>query len=203
VDVVTDMSTIRELIGEPTKASAANNRDRLDKYDRLFLSKSPFLCLGTAGADGEAEVSSRGDPPGFVRVLDDRTLFIPERPGNRRADTLGNLLRNPHIALMAFVPGMDETLRIRGRARILTDSELLAGSAVKGKIPKLGILIVVDRVTFHCGKAVKRSSLWGEEYKIERSEFPSLAQILYDQKWGGDIDTIQQGIDESYRTRLY
>lgn len=197
------MSIIRELIGEPSKASAANNRDRLDKYDRLFLSKSPFLCLGTAGEDGEAEVSSRGDPPGFVRVLDDRTLFIPERPGNRRADTLGNLLRNPYIALMAFIPGMEETLRIRGSGRVVTDPELLAGSAINGKVPKLGIVIEVHRVTFHCGKAIKRSNLWGEEYRIERSEFPSLAQILYDQRWGGDIDTIQEGIDESYQTRMY
>nr|WP_238351517.1 MSMEG_1061 family FMN-dependent PPOX-type flavoprotein [Kribbella shirazensis] len=197
------MSAIRALIGEPSKASAANNRNRLDKYDRLFLAKSPFLCLGTAGPDGEAEVSSRGDPPGFVRVLDDRTLFIPERPGNRRADTLGNLLRNPGIALMAFVPGMDETLRIRGRGRIVTDPDLLVGSAINGKRPKLGIVIEVARVTFHCGKAIKRSSLWSDAHKIDRSEFPSLAQILYDQRWGGDVDAIQREIDESYRTRMY
>jgi PPOX class probable FMN-dependent enzyme len=203
MSTVPDLRALRDRIGEPREASLTKDRDRLDKYDRLFLSKSPFLSLGTTAADGHVDVSIRGDPPGFVRVLDDRTILIPERPGNRRADTMGNLMKNPAIGIVSFVPGVEETLRICGRGLVVDDSELLAPSAVRNRPPKVGIQVEIDRVFFHCGKALKRSDLWGGGYQIERSEFPSLAQILHDQKWGGDVDSIQAEIDESYQNRMY
>jgi uncharacterized protein len=199
---LTDIQSIRELIGEPTEKILKGERDRLDKYDRLFLSMSPFLCLGTS-SDSGADVSVRGDPPGFVKVIDNRTILIPERPGNRRADSMKNLVENPLIGIVSFIPGVAETLRICGRGSVVTDPELLAGTEVQGKAPRVGIKVEIDRVFFHCGKAIIRSDLWGDRYKIDRSEFPSLAQILHDQRWGGDTEDIQAEIDESYQKRLY
>jgi uncharacterized protein len=199
---INDMQSLRAIVGEPKKASVEKDRSRLDKYDRRFLSLSPFLCLGTSGAGG-VEVSVRGDQPGFVRVMDDVTIFIPERPGNRRADTMGNLLSDPRMGLIFFVPGVDETLRMTGRARIVDDPELLAGTEVNGRPAKLGLLVHVERVFFHCGKAVIRSDLWGGKFEIDRSEFPPLAQILRDQRWGGELADIQAEIDDSYQNRLY
>lgn len=202
MSTIRDLETLRELIGEPSEATLKKERHRLDKYDRLFLSMSPFLCLAT-NSDGHTDVSIRGDPPGFVKVIDDRTVFIPERPGNRRADTLGNLIACSQIATISFVPGVEETLRMSGRGSIVDDAELLAGTEVHGRPARLGIKMEVDRVCFHCGKALLRSDLWGGKYQIERSEFPPLAQILRDQQWGGDVETIQAQIDDSYQNRLY
>lgn len=203
MSTVSDLSTLRNLIGEPRNAGLARHRDRLDKYDRLFLSKATFLTLATVQPDGQVEVSIRGDPPGFVEVLDDRTILIPERPGNRRAETMGNLMTNPAVALVFLLPGVDETLRMHGRGAVVDDPELLTPTAIDGKVPKVGLRIEVERVFFHCGKALKRSDLWGDRYQIERSEFPRLAQILHDQKWGGDVESIQKEIDESYQNRMY
>jgi uncharacterized protein len=200
---ITDLTELRGLIGEPGAATMAKERPSLDQYDRLFLSKSPFLCLGSCGADGRVDVTVRGDPPGFVRVLDDRTLFIPERPGNRRADSMGNIMSTSRVGIVAFIPGVDEVLRIVGTATVTDDSELLAGSAIRERLPKVGIVIHVDRVYFHCGKALKRSGLWEGRYQIERSEFPPLAEILHAQKWGGAVESIQAEIDESYTNRMY
>jgi PPOX class probable FMN-dependent enzyme len=203
MSAVPDLRALRHLIGEPKQSTMTKDRNQLDKYDRLFLAKSTFLSLGTTSVDGHVDVSLRGDPPGFVKVVDDRTFFIPERPGNRRADTMGNLMKNPALGIVAFVPGVDETLRICGRGVVVDDSDLLTATAVRGRLPKVGIRVEVDRVFFHCGKAIRRSDLWGGRYQIERSEFPSLAQILRDQEWGGDIESIQKEIDESYQNRMY
>ena len=199
---IIDMQALRNRVGEPRAASVTKDRDRLDKYDRLFLSMSPFLCLGTY-ANGHADVSVRGDPPGFVKIIDDRTILVPERPGNRRADTMGNLLVNPQIGIVSFVPGVEETLRMSGHGSVVDDDELLAGTEVQGRLARIGIKVDIERVFFHCGKAIIRSDLWGGRYQIDRSEFPPLAQILRDQKWGGDKETIQKEIDESYKNRLY
>jgi PPOX class probable FMN-dependent enzyme len=202
LSTIHDLQALHEIIGEPSRGSKQKDRHYLDKYDRLFLSMSPFVALATGG-DGEIDVSVRGDPPGFVKVIDDRTVFIPERPGNRRADSLGNLMKNSRIAVMAFVPGVDETLRFRGRGSVVTDPELLAGTEVRGRLALVGTKIEITRVFFHCGKALMRSDLWGGRYKIERSEFPSLAQILHDQNWEGTLDTIQERVDESYTNEMY
>jgi uncharacterized protein len=200
---ITDVQTLRDVVGEPRNESCTKGYDFLDVHAKRFLALCPFLCLGTTSRDGKADVSPRGDPPGFVKVIDDRTILIPERPGNRRADTMQNLLENPPVGIVAFLPGVDETLRMNGRGSVTNDPELLAGTEVRGKAAKYGIVVDLEEVFFHCGKAIIRSDLWGGKFKIERSEFPRLAEILRDQKWGDDIDQIQNDIDESYRNRLY
>jgi PPOX class probable FMN-dependent enzyme len=199
---ITTVERLRELLGEPRAANLEIERDRLDRYGKQFLSLSPFLCIGTGG-EGNIDVSVRGDPPGFVRIVNDRTLLIPERPGNRRAETMRNLLRSPQVGIVSFVPGVEETLRICGRGSVVDDPELLAGTEVRGRAAIIAIKVEIDRVFFHCGKAIIRSDLWGGRYQIDRAEFPPLAQILRDQRWGRDIDAIQAEIDDSYQNRLY
>ena len=152
--------------------------DRLNLLTRQFIERSPFVCVATASPDGGLDVSPRGDPPGFVRVLDERTLLLPDRPGNRIADTLTNLLSDPRIALLFLIPGVGDTFRVSGEAKIVDDPQLLAPSAVNGNVPTLGILITVHEAYTQCAKALIRSDLWNPEHHIERSELPSSGQIL-------------------------
>ena len=138
-------SELRECYPQPLERSLRKSLTTLDAHMRHFISLSPFLCLGTSGADG-ADVTPRGDPPGFVRILDERTLLLPERPGNRLADSLRNVLGNPRVGLLFIVPGVSDTLRVNGRAKIVTDPELLEPCAVEGKTPKLGLLVMPGTV---------------------------------------------------------
>jgi PPOX class probable FMN-dependent enzyme len=177
--------------------------DRFDRHARAFIELSPFLVLGTADADGKQDVSPRGDPPGFVRVLDDRTLAIPDRPGNRRVDSLGNVLANPEVGLLFFVPGVNETLRVNGRARVSTEPDLMDRLAVAGRPALSALVIEVREVFFHCGKALIRSRLWDDGARIERARFPSLGRILADQVAGVEARQAEREVEESYRTRLY
>ena len=133
----------------------------LDHHCRAFISRSPFLLVGTANGTGVCDVSPKGDPAGFVQVLDDNTLVIPDRPGNRRADTLVNILENPQVGLLFLIPGVEDTLRVNGRAHIVQDEELLERTAVKGRKPLLVIVVDVQEAFLHCAKAFKRSLLWG------------------------------------------
>src|ERR1700739_1641861 len=149
----------------------------LDKYCRRIISLSPFCIVATQGPNG-ADVSPRGDPAGFVRVLDDRTLLVPDRVGNNRLDSLTNLLVNPRIGMLFLVPGMNETLRINGTARITDDARLLAPSAVNDRAPKVGIVVTVEEALLHCAKAFVRSALWDASRHIDRSILPSYAQML-------------------------
>ncbi len=151
--------------------------DRLNELTRQFIERSPFVCVATARPDGGLDVSPRGDPAGFVRILDHHTLLLPDRPGNRIADTLTNLLADERIALLFLIPGVGDTFRVNGRARIVDDIELLRPSAVEGKVPKLGILISIDEAYTQCSKALIRSDLWNPERHIARSELPSNGQI--------------------------
>lgn len=177
---ITDEAAVRELIGgEPSDIVRRKISDRLNDLTRQFVARSPFLCLATSAPDGTCDVSPRGDPPGFVRVLDERRLLIPERPGNRLADSLRNILENPHVGLLFVVPGIGDTLRVNGRATIVDDPELLAGSAVEGKTPKLGVLVEVDQVFTHCSKAFLRAQLWDPRRHVDRSELPSSGEILH------------------------
>lgn len=195
---------LRDALGEPKKQVLDKVRPALDKHARHFISLSPFLCLGTADADGNQDVSPRGDPPGFVKVIDDNTIVIPERPGNRRADTMLNIIANPRVGILFLLPGVEENLRINGRARVTRDPSLLSGMEVRGKAPALGILVEIEDVYFHCAKAIMRSKLWDPETPIERSEFPTLAQISRDQQDpGGDLKPHEKRIAESYETTLY
>ena len=176
---------------------------RLDQHCRAFIELSPFLVLASADAEGNLDASPRGDPPGFVRIIDDVTLLIPDRPGNNRVDTFGNILSSPHVGMIFLVPGIDETLRVNGTARTLTDQDALAGSEVQGRVPKTGIVVHIDEVFFHCGKAIKRAKLWDPASRVERSTFPSLGRIISEQVAGWSAEDADQRIETSYRERMY
>jgi PPOX class probable FMN-dependent enzyme len=171
-------SELRAIIGSPTELVAGKIADRLNELTRQFIDRSPFVCIATARPDGGLDVSPRGDPVGFVRILDDRTLLLPERPGNRLADTLTNLLADPRIALLFLIPGVGDSFRVNGRAVVVQDEELLAGSAVDGKVPQLGILVSVEEAYTQCSKALIRSDLWNPERHVDRGELPSPGEIL-------------------------
>jgi PPOX class probable FMN-dependent enzyme len=169
---------LREIIGEPTDLVRAKLGDRLNELTRQFIERSPFVCVATARPDGGVDVSPRGDPPGFVRVLDDVTLLLPERPGNRLADTLTNLVADPRIALLFMVPGVGDTFRVNGTALVTDDRDLLADSAVEGKAPRLGIVVSVGQAYTQCAKALIRSELWDPARHIERAALPTHGEIL-------------------------
>ncbi len=174
---IRDEAQLRAVLGMPTDLVRAKVRDTLDPLTRQFVERSPFLLLATSAEDGSCDVSPRGDPPGFVRILDERTLLVPERPGNRLADSLRNVLSNDRAGLLFVIPGVGDTLRVNGRATLVTDEELLAPSAVEGKVPRVGLLIEVDEVFTHCSKAFLRSALWDPSRYVERSELPSSGEI--------------------------
>jgi PPOX class probable FMN-dependent enzyme len=175
---ITTEAELRAIIGQPTEIVQAKLADRVNELTRQFVERSPFVCVATASADGGMDVSPRGDPAGFVRVIDDHTLFLPERPGNRLADTLVNLLADPRIALLFLIPGVGDTFRVNGTALITDDQELLAASAVEGKVPRLGLLVTVAEAYTQCPKALLRSDLWNPARHIERSELPPSGEIL-------------------------
>ena len=169
---------LREVLGEPTELVKKKISDRLNPLTRQFVERSPFVVVATGRPDGGLDVSPRGDPAGFVRILDVRTLLLPERPGNKLADTLTNLLEDDRIALLFLIPGVDDTFRVNGRARIVDDPKLLAGSEVEGKVPQLGVLVAIEEAYTQCPKALLRSELWNPERHIERSELPRSGEIL-------------------------
>ncbi len=174
---VTTEAELRALLGEPTAQVRSKVARRLNALTRQFIERSPFLCLSTSGADGTCDVSPRGDPTGFVRILDEGTLLLPERPGNRLADSLLNILANPRVGLLFFIPGVGDSFRVNGRATLITDEALLAPCAVEGKVPKLGILVAIDEAFTHCSKALLRSELWNPARFIDRSALPTNGQI--------------------------
>jgi|SRR6476646_2803216 len=178
MSTVSSEERLREIIGGPSALVAAKVADRLNDLTRQFVERSPFVCVATSRPDGGLDISPRGDPAGFVRILDDRRLLIPERPGNRLADTLTNLLADPRIGLLFLIPGVGETFRVNGRAAIVDDPTLLAESAVEGRIPKLGVLVTVEEAFTHCPKALIRSDLWNPERHVDREELPSSGAIL-------------------------
>jgi uncharacterized protein len=176
--VITTEDELREIIGRPSDLIRSKIADRLNDLTRQFIERSPFVCVATARPGGGLDVSPRGDPAGFVRILDERTLLIPDRPGNKLADTLTNILRDPRIGLLFLVPGIGDTFRVNGLAEIIEDAELLAPSTVNGKPPKLGIRIAIVEAYTQCSKALIRSDLWNDEHHVERSELPSSGAIL-------------------------
>jgi PPOX class probable FMN-dependent enzyme len=175
---ITDVAELRQAIGSPTPLVQSKIADRLNDLTRQFIERSPFVCVATARPDGGLDVSPRGDPAGFVRIVDERTLLLPDRPGNKLADTLTNLLADDRIGLLFLIPGVGDSFRVNGRATIVQDDELLAGSAVDGKVPKLGIVVSIDEAYTQCSKALIRSDLWNPEHHVDRSELPSAGAIL-------------------------
>src|SRR6478672_11652754 len=175
---ISDESELRDIIGAPSAVVASKISDRLNDLTRQFIERSPFVCVATKLPDGGIDVSPRGDPSAFVRILDERTLLIPERPGNRLADTLTNLLGDPAIGLLFLIPGVGDSFRVNGRAYITDDAELLAESAVEGSPPKLGIVVAIEEAYTQCSKALIRSDLWNPERHIDRSELPSSGAVM-------------------------
>ena len=193
---------LRAVLGEPTELVRNKIADRLNPLTRQFVEKSPFVVVATGRPDGGLDVSPRGDPAGFVRILDERTLLLPDRPGNKLADTLTNLLEDDRIALLFLIPGVNDTFRVNGRARIVDDPELLAASTVEGKAPTLGILVEVEEAYTQCPKALLRSELWNPERHIDRSELPKSGEILRaiaDSEL--DVDEYEEERAERYRRR--
>ncbi len=160
---ITSHEELTELLGPPTARAANKVRTRLEETDRQWLARSPFCLMATAAADGTCDVSPKGDPPGFTLVLDDTTVVVPERPGNRRADGFHNILSNPHIGLLYLIPGRGDTLRINGRARLVRDAPFFDDLVVKGHRPQLAVVVDIEEVFFHCSKAFLRSALWKPE----------------------------------------
>jgi uncharacterized protein len=201
-DVIQDETSLRSVIGEVKPAALLKLSDRLTPLSRQFIERSPFVCIATARPDGGLDVSPRGDPPGFVRILDERTLLLPERPGNRIADSLTNLLRDPRIALLFLIPGIGDTFRVNGEAELVDDPELLAPSAVEGKPPKLGLLVSIQEAYTQCSKAFIRSDLWNPDKHVERSELPSSGQVLRSLQGDGfDAETYDRERADRYARR--
>jgi PPOX class probable FMN-dependent enzyme len=175
---IVDEQGLRDVIGHPNDLVVAKVADRLNHLTRQFIERSPFVCVATSRPDGGLDVSPRGDPAGFVRILDERTLLIPDRPGNKLADTLTNILEDSRIALLFLIPGVGDTFRVNGRARIVDDVELLAESTIEGKAPKLGLLVEIQEAFTQCPKALVRSDLWNPEKHVDRSELPKSGAIL-------------------------
>ena len=203
MDTIENTERLRETYGPPSERSLKKQLSRFDKHCRDFIARQPFLVIASADPSGRCDASPKGDAPGFVEVLDDATLLIPDRLGNNRVDTLGNLIARPGVGLIFFVPGLNETLRVNGRARITTDPSLLEPLAVNGKVPRSGIVVSAEEIYFHCGKALIRSDLWNPEKQIRRSDFPSLGRILADQIGGVTVEESERLTAESYQTRLY
>ena len=201
---------LRETMGEAMELAEKKCVSSLDKHCKAFIERSPFLCIGTSRSGGRADVSPRGDPPGFVQILDDNTLFIPDRPGNNRLDTMTNIIENPNVGLLFLVPGFDDTLRVNGKATIIRDDALAQATAVNGKEPKVGIKVEVQEAFLHCAKAFKRSRLWDEESKQDRRELPSLGRIILEQMATPEeppteetLKETDEFVEENYRTELY
>jgi hypothetical protein len=204
VSIIEDIREIREIYGHPMERTVKKQLPRLEKHSRAFIAMSPFIVMATCDAEGRCDASPKGDAPGFVTVLDDETLLIPDRLGNNRVDSISNILQHPRVGLIFLVPGLRETLRVNGRAQITTDPELLAPTAFNEKIPRSGILVTADEVYFHCGKAMIRSDLWNPEKHVARDAFPSLGIVIAEQI-GQLVEPkeAERATEESYRTRLY
>ena len=202
---IDSVTKLRAVYRRPPRArSGLKVLDHLDVHCRNFIALSPLCVISSSRADGRADASPRGDLPGsLAHVLDDRTLLLPDRPGNRQLDTLTNLLERPYVGLLFFVPGMNETLRINGRAEIVTEPELLAPLAIRSKPPLSALRVTVEEAYLHCAKALIRARIWEPEARVERSRFPTYGQVLADQIEGADAAEIDADSAESARTDLY
>ena len=172
---------LREIIGSPTELVAGKVSDRLNDIFREYIERSPFVCVATVSGEGGLDVSPRGDPAGSVLVIDEKTLALADRPGNKLIDSFRNIIDNPHAGLLFLVPGMNETLRVNGRAKLVSDAPFFDSLVVQGKRPKLAVVVEVEELYMHCAKAFLRSSLWDPQTWPDRSTLPSLGTIMRDQ----------------------
>lgn len=202
---ITTLAQLRALIPEPSEVAVAKTRPTLDEHSRRLIGLSPLVLIGTQSPDGRGDVSPKGDPPGFVAVLDDTTLAVPDRPGNNRTDTFANVVANPAVGLLFVVPGLTETLRVNGTAVLTTDPELLATLAVNGREPKLAMVVTVSEAFLHCGKALIRSKLWDPQRHVDRSAMPSIGRVIADQLALDDafVTSADAALADDYRDGLY
>ncbi|MEY4784678.1 MAG: hypothetical protein RIR41_2613 [Pseudomonadota bacterium] len=204
---MSDLNTeadLRTVYKQPGGGAVGKEIAQIDAHFAHFISLSPFLCIGTAGENGLCDVSPRGGEPGFVHVIDARTLAMPDRPGNNRLDSLGNITRNPGVGLLFFVPGFEDTLRVNGVAHVTTEPELMARFTTDGKPPRSVVLIDVKEAYLHCVKAIKRAGLWTQEAQVDRATFPTAGQVYRDQlKLEIPGEVIDASLDQDARDNLY
>lgn len=200
---IDDYSELRTVYKPPAPRAAQKVLDHLDDHCQNFIALSPLCILSSANANGQADASPRGDPPGFVQILDDKTLLLPDRPGNNQVDSLQNIVQNPGVGLLFFVPGMNETLRVKGKAEIVTDDDILEPMKMRNRAPLSGLRVTVEEAFLHCGRALIRSRVWDPEVQIDRSDYPTYGQVLADQIAGADAKEIDDSEDEANRQRLW
>lgn len=199
---------LRSLYGQTHALALKKCLSSLDPYCREYIARSPFLCLSTQHADGTADVSPRGDPAGFVQVLDENTLAIPDRPGNNRLDSLSNILSNPSVGLLFLVPGFEDTLRVNGHATLNRDPALLSSMSMRNRTPTLAIIVQVHEAFLHCAKAFRRSRLWDPSQQQDRRQLPSLPAMVNEQTSGEPVPdeaaaSMERALEEDYRKTLY
>jgi PPOX class probable FMN-dependent enzyme len=195
---------LRTLYKSPGDGAVRKELPRLDGHCRSFIAKSPFVLIGSSDGNGNADVTPKGDRPGFVAILDDNSIAIPDRPGNNRLDTLENIVVNPAVGLLFLIPGMNETLRINGHARITADAALRKRLAVDGKLSASVIVVSVKAAYMHCAKAFMRSELWKPESWLDRASLPTLGEILRDQlALAQSAEATDQWLDESYQKTMW
>jgi PPOX class probable FMN-dependent enzyme len=200
---ICSLADLRAVYPQPTGLAAVKEIARIDRQARAFIERSTFLVIATADADGWPDASPRGDPAGFVAVEDESRLLMPDRPGNNRVDSFRNLIANPKVGLLFFVPGHQHSLRVNGEARILGGAALRARFAVNGKPARAVVEVTARQVFFHCGKSLVRAGLWDPERWPSRDGLPSLARAIADQVPGVDADKAEQAVAEGIRERLY
>lgn len=207
---IATVAALRRLYRQAEGLAAKKSLPRLDRHARDFIARSPFLCIATSGQGGRADVSPRGDQPGFVQVLEDNSLAIPDRPGNNRRDTMENVLVNPNVGLIFMIPGFEDTLRINGKATITADPAILERAMVDRKQPKAAIRVAVEEAFFHCAKAFRRARLWEPDAIVDRNVMPTLARIILEQTAAAeaplreeDVVACDGALEENYRTQLY
>lgn len=202
---ITSVEELRDIMGHPNEVVLRKTIDHVDEICRAFIEKSPFITIATADADKNLDVSPKGDPPGFVKILDSKTLAIPDRPGNRKADSLRNIIQNPYIGLIFFIPGIKETLRVNGKAKVVVDEDVLSLLTCKGKTPSFAIIVEVSEAFMHCAKCIIRSKLWASQEENQHPRpIPSLGKVLVKH---GQLDMkyeeLDQLIKDDEKTNLY
>jgi uncharacterized protein len=203
-EIISTRTRLREVLGDPRGYAALKSIDRIDSIFSRFIAASPYMLVASLGADRLLDISPKGDPAGFVKILDDKTLVIPERPGNQRHDTFENLLHEPAISLIFIIPGNTETLRVAGTAQIVRDAALQQRMAVNGKSPTVCLVVRVQEAFMHCAKSMVRSRLWSSEFWPDRSNVPTLAESLKAHaKAAESVDDLQKREDEMTVSRLY
>lgn len=203
-DVISTRDQLRAVTGQPAPRVRDKVMSALSEHGKDFIARSPFLLIGSSDEKGNGDVSPKGDPPGFVKIIDDTTLAIPDRPGNRLADTFENILANAKIGLLFLIPGKNETLRVNGTATIIHDEPLRQSMAINGRVPALVLIVDIKEVYFHCSRCMVRSSLWQPEYWPDADDLPSMAQIIVDQSNGTeDLEELSAFIKKTETTDLY